>query len=100
MKNPIMWAAAVLMASCTPVLKVEVANTTQTERDDETVEIAWSEVTALKGVTPENILVLNDEGEQIPSQVVFRGGAAGADLPDRRRPDGEQALHAEDRRTQ
>ncbi len=75
MKNPIMWAAAVLMASCTPVLKVEVANTTQTERDDETVEIAWSEVTALKGVTPENILVLNDEGEQIPSQVVFRGEA-------------------------
>ena len=55
MKNPIMWAAAVLMASCTPVLKVEVANTTPTERDDETVEIAWSGVAALKGVTPENI---------------------------------------------
>ena len=55
-------------------LKVEVANTTPTERDDETVEIAWSEVAALKGVTPDNIVVLNDDNEQIPSQVLFRGG--------------------------
>ena len=55
MKNPILWAAALLMASCTPGLKVEVANTTPTERDDETVEIAWSEVAALKGVTPEEL---------------------------------------------
>ena len=49
MKKPIMWVAALLTASCTPALKVEVANTTPTERDDETVEIAWSEVAALKG---------------------------------------------------
>lgn len=52
MKKPIMWVAALLTASCTPALKVEVANTTPTERDDETVEIAWSEVAALKGVSP------------------------------------------------
>ena len=69
-----MWVAALLTASCTPALKVEVANTTPTERDDETVEIAWSEVAALKGVTPDNIVVLNDDNEQIPSQVLFRGG--------------------------
>ena len=56
-----MWVAALLTASCTPALKVEVANTTPTERDDETVEIAWSEVAALKGVTPDNIVVLNDD---------------------------------------
>ena len=74
MKKPIMWVAALLTASCTPALKVEVANTTPTERDDETVEIAWSEVAALKGVTPDNIVVLNDDNEQIPSQVLFRGG--------------------------
>ena len=59
-----MWVAALLTASCTPALKVEVANTTPTERDDETVEIAWSEVAALKGVTPDNIVVLNDDNEQ------------------------------------
>ena len=58
MKKPIMWVAALLTASCTPALKVEVANTTPTERDDETVEIAWSEVAALKGVTPDNIVLL------------------------------------------
>ena len=74
MKKPIMWVAALLTASCTPALKVEVANTTPTERDDETVEIAWSEVAALKGVTPDNIVVLNDDNEQIPSQILFRGG--------------------------
>ena len=73
MKNTILGFAAVLMASCTPALKVDVANTTQLERDDETVEIAWSEVAALEGVTPENVVVLNDDGEQIPSQVLFRG---------------------------
>lgn len=75
MKNMILGFAAVLMASCTPALKVDVANTTQLERDDETVEIAWSEVAALEGVTPENVVVLNDDGEQIPSQVLFRGTA-------------------------
>lgn len=58
MKKPIMWVAALLTASCAPALKVEVANTTPTERDDETVEIAWSEVAALKGVTPDNIVVM------------------------------------------
>ena len=72
MKKPIMWVAALLTASCAPALKVEVANTTPTERDDETVEIAWSEVAALKGVTPDNIVVLNDDNEPIPSQVLFR----------------------------
>ena len=73
MKNTILGFAAVLMASCTPALKVDVANTTQLERDDETVEIAWSEVAALEGLTPENVVVLKDDGEQIPSQVLFRG---------------------------
>ena len=75
MKNMILGIAAALTASCNPGLKVDVANTTQIERDDETVEIAWSEVTALEGVTPENVVVLNDDNEQIPSQVLFRGTA-------------------------
>ena len=94
MKNMILGIAAALSAACTPALKVDVANTTQLERDDETVEIAWSEVAALEGATPENIVVLNDDNEQIPSQVLFRGagGAPGVDLPDRRRPDGDQTL--------
>ena len=74
MKNIILWIAAVLMASCTQSLKVDVANTTQIDRDDETVEITWSQIEALKGVTPENVVVLDDEGEQVPSQVIYFGG--------------------------
>lgn len=73
MKNFILWAAAALTVSCTPALKVEVANTTPTERDDETVTIAWSEIAPLRGVTAENVLVLDDEGKQVPSQVLYAG---------------------------
>ena len=75
MKNTLLGFAAILAASCTPALKVEVANPTQLDRDDETVEIAWSEVSALQGVTPENVIVLNDDKEQVPSQVLYRGEA-------------------------
>lgn len=74
MKHPILWAAAWLAASCTPALTVEVANTTPVERDDATVEIAWSEVADLEGLTPERVVVLDDEGEAIPSQTLYRGG--------------------------
>ena len=73
MKNTMLWIAAALMASCTQGLKVEVTNPTQTERDDETVEIEWSQIAALKGVTPENVVVLNDEVQQVPSQVIYFG---------------------------
>ena len=73
MRNSLLGAAALLAASCTPALKVEVTNTTQLERDDETVEIAWSEIASLEGVTPENVVVLDDEKHQVPSQVIYRG---------------------------
>ncbi len=73
MKSSILWLAAALTASCTPGLKVEVTNTTPTERDDETVEIAWAEIAAVKGITPENVVVLDDEGKQVPSQVIYFG---------------------------
>ena len=75
MKNSILGVAALLAASCTPALKVDVTNPSQIERDDETVEIAWSEIAALKGVTPENVVVLDDDKEQVPSQVLYRGGS-------------------------
>ena len=75
MKNSILGVAALLAASCTPALKVDVTNPSQIERDDETVEIAWSEIAALKGVTPENVVVLDDDKEQVPSQVLYRGEA-------------------------
>lgn len=73
MKNTFLWVAALAFASCTPTLKVDVTNTTNIERDDESVEIAWGELASLKGITPDNVIVLNDDGEQIPSQVIFHG---------------------------
>ena len=75
MRNSILGMAVLLAASCTPALEVEVANHSQIDRDDETVEIAWSEISSLKGVTPDNVVVLNDDKEQVPSQVLYRGEA-------------------------
>ena len=76
MKNKLfLLAAAFCLGACSQGLKVEVSNPTAIDRDDETVEIAWDQLAALKGVTPENVIVCNDEGEQVPSQVLFRGKA-------------------------
>lgn len=65
--------AALLTACAAPTLKIEVSNLSETDREDETVEVAWSEVAALKGSTPENIVVFDDENEEIPSQVLYLG---------------------------
>lgn len=73
MKKTLFLAAAALMASCTQGLKIEVTNPTPIERDDETVEIAWSQIARIEGVTPRNVVVTDDEGDQIPSQVIFYG---------------------------
>ncbi|WP_295936567.1 DUF4861 family protein [uncultured Alistipes sp.] len=73
MKKTLLLLAAAFFASCTQSLQVEVTNNTRIEREDETVEIAWSEIAALKGVTPENVVVFDDEGEQVPSQVIYFG---------------------------
>lgn len=75
MKQIFMLMTAALMAACCPKgVEVTVTNPTADERDNETVELAWSAVVAaLPNATIENILVKNDEGEEIPSQVIFAG---------------------------
>ncbi len=65
--------AALLTACAAPTLKIEVSNLSETDREDETVEVAWSEVAALKGSTPENIVVFDDDNVEIPSQVLYLG---------------------------
>ena len=65
--------AALLTACAAPTLRIEVSNLSETDREDETVEVAWSEVAALKGATPENIVVFDDENVEIPSQVLYLG---------------------------
>lgn len=75
MKNRLFYllSATFFLGACSQGLKVEVSNPTACDRDDETVEIAWSRLAALEGVTPENVIVCDDEGEQVPSQVLYRG---------------------------
>ncbi len=75
MKQIFLLMTAALMAACCPKgVDVTVTNPTAAERDNETVEIAWSTITAaLSEAAAGNIIVTNDEGEEIPSQVLFKG---------------------------
>ncbi len=73
MKHLSMLLAALWMSGCVSNLKVEVTNPGTVDRDEATVEIAWKQVAALAGVTPETVIVCDDEGKQIPSQVIFAG---------------------------
>ena len=73
MRNHFLPAAALLLTACSaPTLQVEVSNPTDTARENETVEIAWSEIASLKGLTPETVVVTAD-GRQLPSQVLYFG---------------------------
>lgn len=66
----ILGAALLALASCTQNVRIEVTNPSQSAAHGRTVEIAWPE---LRGVTPENVVVLDAEGAQVPSQVVYAG---------------------------
>lgn len=73
MKKIFLWAVAALCFSCARELKIEVANPSPTDRCGETVEIAWAELSACGDLTPDDVVVLDGEGRQIPSQVLYLG---------------------------
>ncbi|WP_418992296.1 DUF4861 family protein [Alistipes sp.] len=73
MKRLFFGIIAASLVSCAQGIRVEVKNETPVERDDETVEIAWAEIASLKGLTPENVVVIDDDREQVPSQVIYNG---------------------------
>ena len=68
-------AAAFLLGSCSgpATLTVEVTNPSDADREDATVEIAWSRLSGLPSLTPEQVVVLDSEGHEIPSQVLYCG---------------------------
>ena len=66
-------AALLALASCAQSVQIEVSNPSQTQREAQSVEVAWSEITPLRGVTPENVVVLDAEGVQVPSQTIYAG---------------------------
>lgn len=69
-KTLFLFAVSLLFGACSPSATVEVTNGADTDLDDATVEIAW---TQLANFSPSTIVVLNADNEQIPSQVVYRG---------------------------
>ncbi len=63
-------------ASCSEEQRVSVVvkNTTGMERCLETVEVDWKELEArLPEIDPNRVIVLNDAGQEMASQVIFRG---------------------------
>ncbi len=78
MKKLFFLLAAAALAACQTdkAVEVEVANPTDVARTAETVELCWTKLSqSIEGLTPETVVVTNAEGEEIPSQVIYRGEA-------------------------
>lgn len=76
MKKAILLLAAVALAACQNhvAIEVEVANQTDVARNAETIELCWKQLTTINPqLKAENIVVKSAEGEEIPSQVIYRG---------------------------
>ncbi len=69
-------AALGLTACNSKKITVEVENTQAIDRTLETVELAWGELAGL-GLDSTEVVVLDGEGGEVPSQVIYRG----ADVP-------------------
>lgn len=73
----LLWAAALAACTSETAMQVSITNPTPSERDDEMVELAWASILEkLPEATAENIVVYDDEGEEVASQVIYRGEAA------------------------
>lgn len=77
MKKLLYFIAVLVLASCSKeqVVSVAVKNTTDLNREKETVEVCWKDLSAqLQGLKAENVVVYDAAGQEIPSQVIFQGG--------------------------
>lgn len=54
------------------IMQVEIHNDSNQDRISETVEIPWDEIKGNK-ISPENVIVINNENHIITSQVVYEG---------------------------
>jgi len=74
MKSIFVTAFAALCISCSTEVRLTVENPSEFPRY-EVVEISWEEITSrLANATPENIVVKDSDGSQVPSQVIYHGG--------------------------
>lgn len=65
------------LAGCSKeqVVTVSVKNETSQNRNLETVELPWNQIaTKLQGIKQNNVVVYDAAGQEIPSQVLFKGG--------------------------
>lgn len=72
----ILLTLAILLGFCAGAMAntVTVSNPTAMQRSNETVELSWKDVAAkVAGVTPTNVIVVNAEGKQVASQVIYNG---------------------------
>ncbi len=70
-------AILAVLAGCkerTAGILVLVSNPTESVRDQETVSVSWEALLAVdSSIVPETVVVKDANGQEIPSQVVFRG---------------------------
>ncbi len=77
MKNLLIALVAVCLAACAgaPKATVTVNNPANFQQTSQTVEVAWDTLVAkVAELTPENVVVTDLQGTQVPSQVIFEGG--------------------------
>lgn len=68
MKQAVLGLLALVMSGCAEqTLTIEVTNPTDMAREKESIEVAW------ESGMPENAVVFNAAGEEIPSQVIYAG---------------------------
>ncbi len=71
----ILAAFAISCESSTDKVKVSINNDTDMMREAATIEVDWQKIAQkIPNATPENVIVKNQKGEQVPSQVIFNGG--------------------------
>lgn len=59
---------------CAASISVEISNKSKIDRINESVTTEWTTITKkLKGVSPDNVIVLDPQGKVIPSQVLYNG---------------------------
>ena len=75
MKKILLGMIALLATSCgSEKIQVEINNPSAAFRNHETIELLWSDITQrLPEIAPETIVVLDEEHEQVPSQVTYEG---------------------------
>lgn len=58
---------------CTAQVMVQLKNSLEIPRSRETVEIRWLDLIRVGAFHPDSMLVLDDQGQLIPSQVIYAG---------------------------